>query len=44
MSTVLRDDPGALALVTANGGMLTKHALGIYSTTPPERPCPHPST
>jgi acetyl-CoA C-acetyltransferase len=38
MTQVLRDDPGALALVTANGGHLTKHALGVYSTEPPSTP------
>jgi acetyl-CoA C-acetyltransferase len=31
----LREDPGALGLVTANGGYVTKHALGLYSTEPP---------
>ena len=31
----LRDDAGATGLVTANGGFLTKHAFGVYSTTPP---------
>ena len=30
----LRDDAGSLGLVTANGGYLTKHAFGVYSTTP----------
>jgi acetyl-CoA C-acetyltransferase len=35
MAGVLRDDPGALGLVTANGGYVTKHALGLYSTEPP---------
>jgi acetyl-CoA C-acetyltransferase len=30
----LRDDPGSLGLVTANGGHVTKHALGLYSTEP----------
>ncbi|HET9610421.1 MAG TPA: acetyl-CoA acetyltransferase [Acidimicrobiales bacterium] len=35
MVGVLRDDPGALGLVTANGGYITKHALGLYSTEPP---------
>ena len=35
MLGVLRDDAGSLGLVTANGGYLTKHALGLYSTTPP---------
>lgn len=33
----LREDPGSHALVTGNGGFLTKHAIGIYSTTPPSR-------
>ena len=37
----LRDDAGALGLVTANGGYLTKHAFGVYSTTPPSRPWQH---
>ena len=32
---MLRADPGALGLVTANGGYVTKHALGLYSTEPP---------
>jgi acetyl-CoA C-acetyltransferase len=31
----LRSDAGSYGLVTANGYYLTKHALGIYSTTPP---------
>jgi acetyl-CoA C-acetyltransferase len=31
----LRGDAGAFGLVTANGYYLTKHALGLYSTTPP---------
>lgn len=31
----LRDDPGARGLVTANGGHITKHAFGVYSTDPP---------
>lgn len=35
MSDVLRGDPGARGLCTANGGYLTKHAFGIYSTEPP---------
>lgn len=35
MVTVLRNDPGSVGLVTANGGYLTKHALGLYSTEPP---------
>jgi acetyl-CoA C-acetyltransferase len=31
----LRERPGALGLVWANGGFVTKHAFGVYSTTPP---------
>ena len=31
----LRDDAGSTGLITANGGFLTKHAFGVYSTTPP---------
>eukprot|EP00746_Dinoflagellata_sp_MGD_P122642 gnl/MRDRNA2_/MRDRNA2_57466_c0_seq2.p1 gnl/MRDRNA2_/MRDRNA2_57466_c0~~gnl/MRDRNA2_/MRDRNA2_57466_c0_seq2.p1 ORF type:complete len:151 (-),score=27.22 gnl/MRDRNA2_/MRDRNA2_57466_c0_seq2:30-482(-) len=30
----LRAEPGTFGLVTANGGFLTKHSAGIYSTTP----------
>lgn len=37
----LRDDAGAKGLVTANGGFLTKHAFGVFSTTPPPRPFRH---
>jgi acetyl-CoA C-acetyltransferase len=35
---VLRADPGSKGLVTANGGFLTKHAFGVYSTEPPAGP------
>ncbi len=35
MVDVLRDDPGATGLVTANGGFITKHAFGVYGTEPP---------
>jgi acetyl-CoA C-acetyltransferase len=35
MAGVLRSDPGTLGLVTANGGYVTKHALGLYSTEAP---------
>ena len=35
MAEVLREDRGARGLVTANGGYLSKHAFGVYSTTPP---------
>lgn len=30
----LREDPGAVALVSANGGFITKHAFGVYGTEP----------
>lgn len=33
--TDLRAQPGEYGLVWANGGYATKHALGVYSTTPP---------
>lgn len=35
MMNVLREDAGAVGLVSANGGFLTKHAIGLYSTEPP---------
>jgi len=35
MVGVLRSDSGSLGLVTANGGLLQKHAFGVYSTDPP---------
>jgi acetyl-CoA C-acetyltransferase len=35
MAGVVRDDPGSVGLVSANGGFTTKHAMGLYSTTPP---------
>ncbi|MCU1372384.1 MAG: hypothetical protein JWO77_3578 [Ilumatobacteraceae bacterium] len=41
MADRLRADPGSLGLVTANGGYLTKHAFGVYSTTPPPVPWRH---
>jgi acetyl-CoA C-acetyltransferase len=34
----LRAHPGSYGLVTANGGLLTKHAFGVYSTQPPPDP------
>jgi acetyl-CoA C-acetyltransferase len=33
----MRRQPGAFGLVTANGNYVTKHAAGLYSTTPLER-------
>ncbi|MEZ5143955.1 MAG: acetyl-CoA acetyltransferase [Acidimicrobiales bacterium] len=35
MTAVLRDDPGAVGLCSANGGYITKHAFGVYGTEPP---------
>ncbi|MDO8389345.1 MAG: acetyl-CoA acetyltransferase [Actinomycetota bacterium] len=35
MVQALRERPGANGLVWANGGYATKHAFGVYSTTPP---------
>ena len=35
MYDVLRGDPGSLGVVTALGWYLTKHSVGLYSTTPP---------
>jgi acetyl-CoA C-acetyltransferase len=35
MAGVLRADPGSYGLVWGNGGFLTKHAVGVWSTTPP---------
>ncbi|MGQ2940907.1 MAG: acetyl-CoA acetyltransferase [Blastomonas fulva] len=36
MAQTLRSDPGSFGLVLANGGFLSKEAVGIYSTTAPE--------
>ncbi|MEZ5231338.1 MAG: acetyl-CoA acetyltransferase [Acidimicrobiales bacterium] len=35
MAGVLREHPGELGLCSANGGYVTKHAMGLYSTEPP---------
>lgn len=35
MAELLRRNPGARGLITANGGYLTKHSFGVYSATPP---------
>ncbi len=35
MAGLLREDPTARGLCTANGGYVTKHAFGVYSCTPP---------
>lgn len=41
MAKLLREQPGDNGLITANGGYLTKHAFGVYSTTPPAQPFQH---
>jgi acetyl-CoA C-acetyltransferase len=38
----LRRAPGTYGLITANGGLLTKHAAGLYSTKPLTRPWSKP--
>lgn len=43
MGEVLRADPGKVGLCTANGGFLTKHAFGVYSTEPPAEGFRHES-
>ncbi|MQA15326.1 MAG: hypothetical protein GEV09_14485 [Pseudonocardiaceae bacterium] len=35
MASALRSSPGSTGLVTANGGYLTKHVMGVYGTEPP---------
>lgn len=35
MAEKLTAEPGSRGLITANGGYLTKHAFGVYSTEPP---------
>jgi acetyl-CoA C-acetyltransferase len=35
MAALLVANPGRRALITANGGYLTKHSFGVYSTEPP---------
>ena len=35
MAQRLRENPGSLGLISANGGYLTKHSFGVYSATPP---------
>lgn len=43
MGEVLRAHPGARGLVTGNGGLLTKHSFGVYSTDAPDGPFRHAS-
>jgi len=35
MAERLIDNPGSLGLITANGGYLTKHSMGVYGSHPP---------
>lgn len=35
MADILRENPGKKGMITANGGYLTKHSIGLYSTEPP---------
>jgi len=37
MVDACRRDPGSVGMVTALGWYVTKHSIGLYSTTPPER-------
>ena len=41
MTERLREDADAVGLCTANGGFVTKHAFGVYSTRPPATPFRH---
>lgn len=41
MAELLREQPDARGLITANGGYLTKHAFGVYSASPPAQPFRH---
>ena len=41
MVELLRTQTDKIGMVTGNGGILTKHAHGIYSCTPPSRPFRH---
>src|SRR5262249_41660238 len=35
MADRVREQPGAVGLCSGNGGYTTKHAFGVYATTPP---------
>lgn len=41
MAELLRQNPAGQGLITGNGGYLTKHAFGLYSTQRPETPFQH---
>lgn len=36
MTGLLIENPGSFGLITANGGYLTKHSIGVYGTNPPD--------
>jgi acetyl-CoA C-acetyltransferase len=37
MAEVLTSQPDQVGLITANGGYLTKHSMGVHAARPPER-------
>ena len=41
MTQLLRENPGKRGMITANGGYITKHAFGIYSSEAPAQPFQH---
>ena len=41
MAQLLRERQGQKGLITANGGYITKHAFGVYSSEPPSQPFQH---
>ncbi len=41
MAQLLRESPGKRGMITANGGYITKHAFGIYSSDAPEQSFQH---
>ena len=43
MAELLRESPGQRGLCTANGGFLTKHSFGVYSSEPPAEGFRHES-
>jgi acetyl-CoA C-acetyltransferase len=43
MASVLRQDPGSIGLCTANGGLISKHSFGVYSSEPPAQRFRHES-
>ena len=41
MAQLLRERQGQKGLITANGGYITKHAFGVYSSEPPSQAYQH---